>query len=137
MRSMIGRSATLAVACLLLVSVTPAHSRAQSKPKIPPPFAIEQKATNEEGSPSPGKVTFDHSKHIEKGQKCLNCHGKDKPFKTKIGTSPDLTMKAYNEGKACGTCHNGKVAFSTKEVNNCLKCHKVVTVPQPKSTETQ
>ncbi len=137
MRSMIGRSATLAVACLLLVSVTPAHSLAQSKPKIPPPFAFEQKIKNEEGSPSPGKVTFDHNKHIEKGQKCLNCHGKGKPFKTKIGTSPDLTMKAYNEGKACGTCHNGKVAFSTKEMSDCLKCHKVVTVPQSKSTETQ
>ena len=137
MRSLIGRSTTLAVACLLFASVTPARSLAQSKPKIPPPFAFEQKIKNEEGSPSPGKVTFDHSKHIEKGQKCLNCHGKGKPFKAKIGTSPDLTMKAYNEGKACGTCHNGKVAFSTKEMSNCLKCHQVVTVPQSKSTETQ
>lgn len=137
MRSMIGRGATLAVACLLLASFTPSPSLAQAKPKIPPPFAFEQKTKDGEGSPSPGKVTFDHNKHIEKGQKCLNCHGKDKPFKTKVGTSPDLTMKAYNEGKACGTCHNGKVAFSTKEVSSCLKCHKVISVPQSKSTETQ
>jgi c(7)-type cytochrome triheme protein len=125
MRSMIGRSATLALACLLVVSFAPTRSLAQAKPKVPPPFAFEQKTTDEAGNPSPGKVTFDHNKHIEKGQKCLNCHGKGKPFKTKIGTSPDLTMKAYNEGKACGTCHNGKVAFSTKEMGNCLKCHKV------------
>src|SRR5574337_25817 len=121
----IRRSATLALACLLIVSVTPTRSLAQAKPKIPPPFAFEQKTKGEQGNSSPGKVTFDHKVHIDKGQKCLNCHGKDKPFKTKIGTSPDLTMKAYNEGKACGTCHNGKVAFSTKEMGNCLKCHKV------------
>jgi c(7)-type cytochrome triheme protein len=125
MRSMIGRGATLALACLLIVGFTPTRSLAQAKPKVPPPFAFEQKITDEQGNPSPGKVTFDHNTHLEKGQKCLSCHGKDKPFKTKNGTSPDLTMKAYNEGKACGTCHNGKVAFSTKEMGDCLKCHKV------------
>lgn len=129
MRSMIGRSATLALACLLLVSLTPARSLAQPKLKIPPPFAFEQKTKGEGGDLSPGKVTFDHNAHIEKGQKCLSCHGKGKPFKNKIGTSPDLTMKAYNEGKACGTCHNGKVAFSTKEIDKCMKCHKISIVP--------
>jgi c(7)-type cytochrome triheme protein len=136
MKATIGGSATLALACLLVMSVTPSRSLAQAKPKIPPPITFEQKI-QEDGSQSPGKVTFDHNKHIEKGQKCLSCHGKGKPFKSKIGTSPDFTMKAYNEGKACGTCHNGKVAFSTKEMSSCLKCHKVVTVPQSKSTETQ
>ena len=129
MRFIIGRSATFVLACLLFVSFTPSRSFAQPKPKIPPPFAFEQKTKNELGSLSPGKVTFDHKAHIEKGKKCLNCHGKDKPFKTKVGTSPDLTMKAYNEGKACGTCHNGKVAFSTKEMGDCMKCHKPTTSP--------
>ncbi|MDE2179473.1 MAG: hypothetical protein KGJ40_01300 [candidate division NC10 bacterium] len=129
MRSRIGRSATLALACLLIVSVTASRSFAQPKPKVPAPFTFEQKTRDEQGNPSPGKVTFDHNAHLAKGQKCLNCHGKDKPFKTKIGTSPDLTMKAYNEGKACGTCHNGKVAFSTKEMTNCMKCHKISTAP--------
>ncbi|MBZ0170416.1 Class III cytochrome C family protein [Candidatus Methylomirabilis lanthanidiphila] len=125
MGRMIRRGTTLALACLLIVSFTPIRSLAQAKPKIPPPFAFEQKTTDEQGNRSPGKVTFNHKTHIEKGQKCLNCHGKGKPFKTKIGTSPDLTMKAYDEGKACGTCHNGKIAFSTKEKDSCLKCHKV------------
>lgn len=137
MRLIIGRSTTLALACLLLVSFTPSRSVAQPKLKIPPPFAFEQKTKDEAGNMSFGKVTFDHNVHIEKGQKCLSCHGKGKPFKNKNGTSSDITMKAFNEGKACGTCHNGKVAFSTKEIGNCLKCHKVSTVPQPKSTETQ
>lgn len=134
MTSVIGRSAILAFASLLIVSVTPARSMAQPKPIIPPPFTFEQKTKDEQGNPSPGKVTFDHNLHMAKGQKCLNCHGKGKPFKTKIGTSPDLTMKAYDEGKACGTCHNGKVVFSTKEMGNCLKCHKVPASPAAASS---
>lgn len=124
MRFMIGKNAMLILACLLLVSFTPSRSLAQPKPKIPPPLAFEQKTKDEWGNLSPGKVTFDHNTHMEKGQKCTSCHGKDKPFKTKIGTSPNLTMKAYNEGKACGTCHNGKVAFSTSQLDSCMKCHK-------------
>lgn len=123
MRVMIGRSAILAVVSILLMNLAPSHGLAQSKLKIPPPLVFEQK-TQEDGSKSPGKVTFDHDKHVEKGQKCLNCHGKGKPFKNKAGTSPDMNMKAYNEGKTCGTCHTGKVSFSTKEIDNCLKCHK-------------
>lgn len=129
MKSLVGGSVTVALACLLFVSVTPSRSVAQAKPKIPPPFAFEQKTKDDQGNSSPAKVTFDHETHLAKGQKCLNCHGKDKPFKTKTGTSPDMTMKAYNEGKTCGTCHNGKVAFSTKEMGNCLKCHKISATP--------
>jgi c(7)-type cytochrome triheme protein len=121
----IGKSAVLVLAGLLLMSFTPARSLAQPKPKIPPPFAFDQKTKDEAGNMSPAKVMFDHNVHMAKGQKCLSCHGKGKPFKSKIGTSSDITMKAFNEGKACGTCHNGKVAFSTKEMGNCLKCHKV------------
>ena len=132
----IGRSVTLAVACLFVVSATSLPSFAQAKLKIPPPFTFEQKV-QEDGNKSPAPVTFDHKLHGEKGQKCLNCHETTKPFKSKVGTSSNMNMKAYNEGKACGTCHNGKVAFSTKEMNNCMKCHKVSMTPQSKSTETQ
>jgi mono/diheme cytochrome c family protein len=93
MRAMIGRGATLVLACILIVSGTPTRSLAQAKPKIPPPFAFEQKTTDEAGNAGPGRVTFDHNKHIEKGQKCLNCHGKGKPFKNKNGTSPNITIR--------------------------------------------
>lgn len=113
-----GMFALFALVCLLVVAVGADYGFAQPKPKVPAPFAFEQLA------PSPGKVTFDHEKHIEKGQKCANCHGKDKPFKTKKGTSADITMKAMDAGKACGTCHNGTVSFSTKDKDNCVKCHK-------------
>lgn len=125
MKSVIERSFTLVFVCLLVIGVTPPRSFAQAKPKIPPPFTFDQKTKNEEGNPSPAKVTFDHKLHGDKGQKCANCHGTGKPFKTKNGTSPNINMKAFNEGKACGTCHNGKVSFSTTQFESCMKCHKL------------
>jgi c(7)-type cytochrome triheme protein len=33
-------------------------------------------------------------------------------------------MKDINEGKFCGTCHNGTKAFSSKDPANCAKCHQ-------------
>ena len=124
MRRQFWTIASLVLACFLVVALAVNHGLAQPKPKIPPPLTFEQKNKDEKGNLSSGKVTFDHEKHVEKGQKCANCHGKDKPFKTKKGTSPDITMKVMDEGKACGTCHNGKDSFSTKEKDNCSKCHK-------------
>lgn len=124
MRPNVTRRTWLVLACFLVLALASDYGFAQPKPKIPPPLTFEQKTRDEEGNLSPGKVTFDHNTHIAKGQKCTNCHGKDRPFKTKIGTSPDITMKAINEGKACGTCHNGKDSFSAKDKANCNKCHK-------------
>jgi c(7)-type cytochrome triheme protein len=124
MRREVGVYAWLALVSFLVVTLAAGRGLAQPKPKIPPPLTFEQKTRDEQGNPSPGKVTFDHGTHIEKGQKCTNCHGKDKPFKTKKGTSPDLTMKAMDAGKACGTCHSGKEAFSTKDKESCVKCHR-------------
>jgi c(7)-type cytochrome triheme protein len=34
------------------------------------------------------------------------------------------TMKEMEEGKACGTCHNGEKAFGVKDKEGCGKCHK-------------
>ena len=127
MKRHVGVTASLVLASFLAVTLAVNHGLAQPKPKIPPPFTFEQKNKDEQGNLSPGKVTFDHEKHVEKGQKCANCHGKDKPFKPKKGTSPDVIMSAMSEGKACGTCHNGKVSFSTKDKESCNKCHKKET----------
>jgi hypothetical protein len=33
-------------------------------------------------------------------------------------------MAAMNEGKFCGTCHDGTKAFSVKAPADCVKCHK-------------
>lgn len=72
---------------------------------------------------SMGKVTFDGEVHADKGLKCANCHTEPKLFAKKIG-SDKITMAAMNEGKFCGSCHDGKTAFSVKSQDDCMKCHK-------------
>ena len=67
-----------------------------------------------------GKVVFDGKIHSTAGKKCNDCH--PKAFKMKKG-STQITMKAINEGQACGVCHNGKDAFDAKAAENCKKCH--------------
>lgn len=63
-----------------------------------------------------GKVVFSGDAH--KAFKCAECH----PALFKMKKSVDgMTMKAMEEGKYCGACHNGTKAFSVKE---CAKCHK-------------
>ena len=70
---------------------------------------------------SPGKVTFDHAKHLAKGAKCAACH--PALFAMKKGGTK-LTMDSMGEGKTCGTCHNGRKAFGVMDGEKCDSCHK-------------
>jgi len=71
-----------------------------------------------------GKVTFSHAKHLEKlNNKCAECHPKVFQMK-KGGADKPFTMADMKEGKNCGACHNGKVAFDAQSKDNCGKCHK-------------
>ncbi|HTF99114.1 MAG TPA: cytochrome c3 family protein [Nitrospirota bacterium] len=83
-------------------------------------FAVAPGKTVEFDGKGAGKVTFDGKKHADKGLKCADCHPAN--FKMKKGADV-LTMKAMDEGKNCGACHNGTKAFSTKDKANCGKCH--------------
>jgi len=67
-----------------------------------------------------GTVLFSHENHVD-GMKlaCTECH--DKLYLSK-GQHKTVTMKQMQKGKSCGSCHNGKKAFSVK--GDCLKCHK-------------
>ncbi len=84
-------------------------------------FAVPAGKTVEFDGKSAGKVTFDGKVHADKGLKCADCH--PAIFKMKKGGDA-ITMKDINEGKFCGTCHNGTKAFSAKDAANCAKCHK-------------
>ncbi len=68
-------------------------------------------------------VIFSHKFHVtEKKLQCPECH--TKIFQMKKGAaSPEMTMAKLNEGQFCGTCHNAKKAFSTKDPKECTKCH--------------
>jgi hyperosmotically inducible protein len=85
-------------------------------------MAVPSGKTVEFASPM-GKVTFDGKVHADKGFKCADCHTKPKLFEMKKG-GDKITMAAMNEGKFCGTCHDGKKAFSVKAPADCAQCHK-------------
>lgn len=48
---------------------------------------------------------------------CNVCHSEI--FKMRAGSN-DVTMAAIIQGKFCGKCHNGEIAWS---VDNCHRCH--------------
>jgi len=84
-------------------------------------FAVPAGKTVEFEGKGAGKVVFDGKVHADKGLKCASCH--PAVFKMKKGGDV-ITMKDINEGKFCGTCHDGTKAFSAKDAANCGKCHK-------------
>jgi len=64
-------------------------------------------------------AVFSHKFHLDMDYKCVNCHTRIFPYK---GVSGRFTMADMEQGKSCGTCHNGKDAASVAE--NCDRCHK-------------
>lgn len=68
-------------------------------------------------------VLFSHKAHVEgAGLQCSSCHpGLFRPEKGSLENLPDFTMKSLYEGKYCGACHNGGMAFSSD--TQCARCH--------------
>jgi c(7)-type cytochrome triheme protein len=68
-------------------------------------------------------VPFSHQSHARMN-KCGDCHSALFPMKK--GTTK-VTMDALYQGKLCGSCHNGKTAFSS---NDCARCHSKMPAPK-------
>lgn len=68
-------------------------------------------------------VLFSHKSHVETtGLSCDLCHsGNFEMQALKAQEGSDFTMAALAEGKYCGTCHNGTMAFSSN--SRCASCH--------------
>ncbi len=71
-------------------------------------------------------AVFSHKKHLLREHlKCTQCH--PKIFAMKVGgdvvKKGVFTMESMKEGRYCGTCHNGKKAFSVAELASCKHCH--------------
>lgn len=66
------------------------------------------------------EATFSHDVHIMVTDgKCKKCHdGKVIPARR----GKPVTMAEMEKGKTCGSCHNGKTAFTV--AGNCGNCHK-------------
>ncbi|MBI5641713.1 MAG: hypothetical protein HZA17_14955 [Nitrospirae bacterium] len=91
--------------------------------KLPPLSSPEQygniliNRTSEKNGVKP--VSFSHWIHRTK-YTCRVCH-LELDFNFRIN-STEITEKANLDGKFCGACHNGRLAFGhTKE--NCTRCH--------------
>ena len=100
----------LALALLLIVAAGKAGLSA------PGDIVFEREAA---GASVPPAV-FSHWVHRIR-YRCYVCH--DALFKMERGAN-EITMKTINEGKACGTCHNGRSAFSSS-FQTCNRCHYV------------
>ena len=68
-------------------------------------------------------VIFSHAVHVEEaGFDCESCH--DDLFSMEAGAAqeePDFNMLALSEGRYCGACHDGEMAFASN--TRCASCH--------------
>ena len=72
------------------------------------------------GDKASDEVIFHGDQHLKRGFKCESCHNKEMFPQKKKGATV-ITMKAIQQGKLCGKCHNGKSAFGID--HNCNRCH--------------
>ncbi len=108
-RSVLAAAVVVAVACAPAAALT----------NVPRDFDIPK------ADSSPGTVTFSHASHVPKVGKCTTCHMKD--LKMKRGGSGPITLAAKQEGKYCGSCHDGKTKMGggvVFAVDECDRCHK-------------
>ncbi len=67
-------------------------------------------------------VIFEHRFHLGKKIDCQSCHPDLFAQKTgEVEKRDDFTMASFRQGKYCGKCHDGKIAFSVN--TRCNWCH--------------
>lgn len=68
-------------------------------------------------------VLFSHKVHVEDhGLTCDMCHAREFPMEAlKVQENADFNMASLYEGRYCGSCHNGAMAFASN--TRCASCH--------------
>ena len=71
-------------------------------------------------------VQFSHKIHVEqKGLTCDMCHGGTFEMQAlNAQEKTDFNMESLYQGKYCGACHNGTMAFASS--SRCASCHSGV-----------
>ena len=68
-------------------------------------------------------VVFSHDAHVNKaGLDCESCH--DDIFQMEALAAqqePDFNMMSLGQGRYCGSCHDGEMAFDAN--SRCASCH--------------
>ena len=110
----------LALCCLFLLPLAPALAAA------PGDVVYERKTEDDAGKEAElasfPPATFPHWIH-RINYRCDACH--DTLFEMKRGGTP-VTMDLMKEGKVCGVCHNGDLAFGSS-FQTCNRCHLPAT----------
>jgi len=99
------------------------------KPKNPDTYGNVVLDRSTKGGEIMKPVVFPHWVHRAK-YTCKVCHT-DIGFAFKAGTA-EIKMADIQDGKYCGTCHNGKIAFEPIE---CDRCHSYGTEQTRKITD--
>jgi c(7)-type cytochrome triheme protein len=94
--------------CLLVMLLSVPAGRAEYADVV-----LNKRSDNEGVRP----VIFPHWFHRIRYQ-CRVCHS-ELGFEMRAGAN-DVTMQEITEGKFCGACHNGQIAWSAE---NCDLCH--------------
>jgi c(7)-type cytochrome triheme protein len=68
---------------------------------------------------STGNVIFSHTSHTAL-YRCGDCHA---ALYTTARSTLKVSMQSMEKGKSCGSCHEGKTAFSVQD--KCEVCHKM------------
>jgi c(7)-type cytochrome triheme protein len=66
-------------------------------------------------------VVFSHDTHLAKNKDCKTCHSAIFNLSKEAHLQ---SMAEMEKGLSCGTCHNGKKAFSVATEKDCSKCHR-------------
>lgn len=67
-------------------------------------------------------VIFSHADHLKKGMVCSSCHpGLFEMKALAVQERDDFTMASLYQGKYCGACHTGNLAFASD--SQCARCH--------------
>lgn len=67
-------------------------------------------------------VIFSHKAHMDKGLSCEMCHNRLFEMQAKKAQeNSDFVMESLYQGKYCGACHNGTLAFASN--TRCATCH--------------
>lgn len=110
----------------LVASVAAATLLVAPQLALPGPAEVRVPAdlTLPRGENSPGQVAFSHRTHLAAGERCSACHMRD--LKMKRGASGPVTLEAKQEGRFCGSCHDGatrrgRVVFP---IDECDRCHR-------------
>jgi len=102
-------TAKIAILLLLIISALPAPQAKAEYADV-----VLNRYSDEEGV---RPVIFQHWFHRIRFQ-CRVCH-QELGFEMRVGAT-DVTMDEIIDGKFCGACHNGEIAWSA---DNCDLCH--------------